>query len=69
MINQNAICGNCGKSYGDHYFEHQVFCFENTNGDIFTDEPNENMIMNMIEEKAPHLREVVIKEWKIKNGH
>ena len=29
------ICGNCNKPYKEHYFEHEIFCFDNTNGDIF----------------------------------
>ena len=69
MINQEAICGCCDKEYGNHYFENEVYCFENTTGDIFTDEPNQLIIFDMMHEKNPELYEQCVSEWKIKNGH
>lgn len=66
---KNTICGNCEKRYSEHYFENEVFCFLNTTSDIFTDEPNESIVLNMIINKYPSLYDKCVSEWKINNGH
>lgn len=68
-MNQKAVCGNCEKAYNEHYFEHEVYCFTNTTGDIFTEEPNDNIVSDIIYEKHHELVQSVINEWKAENGH
>ena len=64
------ICGNCGKLKSEHYHErNEVFCFTDTTGDVFTDEPPEGYIMNQVIEYYPRLYDRIIRQWKIKNGH
>jgi len=65
----DPICGNCGKPLSKHYHENEIYCNALTTGDIFTDEPLEERILDMINEKHPEIVEEVINEWKRENGH
>ena len=65
----DKICGNCGKTFDEHFHERDDFCYEETNGDIFTDEPNDMILVHFLEEEKPTLYQSLILEWKIKNGH
>ncbi|WP_299116962.1 hypothetical protein [uncultured Winogradskyella sp.] len=67
--NKSCICGNCSKPYSEHYFEDEIYCFTNTNGDIFTDEPNDKVIFDMILENYPNLYEAFVFKWKKENGY
>ena len=69
--NMDARCGNCTKSYKDHYLElGNVFCNGFTNGDIWQDEPTEEYISNKLFLNASEEQiEEIVQEWKVKNGH
>jgi hypothetical protein len=64
-----AICGNCGKSFADHYHEDEDYCFENTTGDIFTEEPSDGILVSFIENEHPNIHAQMVSEWKQENGH
>lgn len=48
----SPVCGNCNKPLSAHYHEDEEYCFSDTNGDIFTDEPQDWMVMDMIDDKV-----------------
>lgn len=68
-INPDAICGHCNGRYADHFHEDQDYCFENTNGDTFTDEPSGIVLADWIETEKPELFASIVDEWKKENGH
>ena len=68
-MNKDPICGNCGKVLSEHYHEDKIYCFENTNGDIFTDEPDDMEIINFIKENNEDLYNMLVEEWKKYAGH
>lgn len=73
-LTKNPICGNCGKPLRTHWQNpHNIYCYEHTNGDIFTDEPSEDFIIQEIvkryQELYPNIMEDIVKEWRIDNGH
>jgi hypothetical protein len=63
------ICGNCGKPYGSHYFEREVYCNTVTNGDIWSDDPPEEWVAQEMMDRHPELADAIIREWKERNGH
>lgn len=74
VISADAVCGNCGKPYGQHYFEKygsedRVYCFTDTNGDIFTDTPSDDKIFNMILDDNPDIYDQYLTRWQKANGH
>lgn len=68
-IKQEAICGNCCKRWDEHYHEELPFCNKITNGDIFTDEPNEHAIYDYLMDKEPSFMAEIVNKWKRDNGH
>jgi hypothetical protein len=64
--NQEAIRGNCGKKFSEHYHESEEFCFTDTNGDLFTDDPTDSAILDMFQ---PEEIEAATNKWKKLNGH
>lgn len=71
---KNPICGNCGKPLRTHWQNpHNIYCYEHTNGDIFTDEPNEEWTIEQALEKYlelyPTAWKDIISNWKKENGH
>ena len=62
----DPICGHCGNPHSAHYFENEVYCYEDTTGDTYTDEPCDDFILGMFtdEQKAE-----AISRWKSENGH
>ena len=68
-INPDAICGHCNGRYADHFHEDQDYCFENTNGDTFTDEPSGIVLADWIEIEKPELFAALVNEWKNENNH
>jgi len=73
-LNPNAICANCGRKYKEHYFENygkepRIYCFTNTNGDVFSNEPSDHKILDMILEDNPDLYDRYIERWQKENGH
>jgi len=64
-IENNAICGNCGKTFIQHHFEDGIiFCNTFTTGDIFTDDPSSQILIDFIEENYPKQYERYIRKWK-----
>jgi len=68
-IPPNAICGHCGQERRKHFFEDQVYCFRDTSGDLWSDEPSHEDIGHHVEAVYPELWTKIIKEWKEENGH
>ncbi len=68
-IPDGAICGNCGQRRDKHHFEREIYCFENTNGDLWTDDPRWEDIGAMIEYSRPTLWAELVLKWKRDNGH
>lgn len=69
VMRADPICGNCGKPFSQHYHEHEEFCFPDTTGDIFSDEPREDWVLGQMADRYPHLYEEIELEWKRANGH
>ena len=64
-IENNAICGNCGKEFKEHHFEEgTIYCNIFTTGDIFTDTPSSQILIDFIEENYPKHFERYIRKWK-----
>ena len=57
------ICGNCGNLYIHHIFEDEVYCYQETNGDIFTREPNNEILMDFIENENPDMYKKCLDLW------
>lgn len=68
-INPNAICGYCGQQRYKHYIEDEAYCFPDTNGDLWTNEPCDEMIADMVKEYFPEIWAKVVHKWKTDNGH
>ena len=62
------ICGNCGQPYKAHFIENEVYCYRDTNGDVFTDVPSDSLLIAWIEEKEPKLYEKLVRDWQKDNG-
>ena len=69
MIKKDPICGNCGQPLSKHYHEDDEYCYDNTNGDVFTDEPSDCILLSFIERKHTWLHKQFIHNWKVMNGH
>jgi hypothetical protein len=67
--NPDAICGHCGKPFSKHFHEDETYCFKDTTGDTWTDEPGEENIGFLIQSDHPDIWERFVTEWKQKNGH
>jgi hypothetical protein len=68
-IMKKHTCGNCGKQYSNHYHEDEIYCFEHTNGDVFSSEPSQGEICTYMATYYSDLYEKIIENWKIENGH
>lgn len=68
-INPNAICGHCGQQRYRHYIEDEVYCFPDTNGDLWTDEPSDEMIADIVRDEFPDIWSEAIQKWKKGNGY
>ena len=69
MNNKDPICGNCGNPLSKHYHEDEEYCNKLTNGDIFTDDPNEIILIEFIKKKHPRLYKLLLKDWTKYAGH
>ena len=65
----SAICGHCGKRRDEHFAEDEIYCFKDTTGDLWTDEPGWENIGIMIEAEYPRLWKEMVAKWKEDNGH
>lgn len=68
-VKADPICGNCGQPYSKHYFEREIYCYQNTNGDIYRAEPQESWVLSELADRYPELYEQIVQEWKVDNGH
>jgi len=69
---KDPICGNCGNPLSTHHREahrSDIFCNLTTTGDIYTTEPQEDMITARMVELYPQIYDRIVDEWKRKNGH
>lgn len=69
VMRDDPIYGNCLQKRSKHYHESEIYCFSNTTGDVYTDEPMDSVIACRVLEKYPHLFEEQYLEWKKENGH
>ena len=65
----SAICGHCGNRRDEHFFEDEIYCFKDTNGDLWTSEPGLEKIGLMIETEYPVLWKEMVAKWKEDNGY
>ncbi len=70
----DPICGNCSKPLSEHTKECETyFCYEHTNGDVFTNEPSDEWLLEQIRNYAisinPGIEDALISKWKRDNGH
>lgn len=70
----DPVCGNCGNPRSRHFVESygsevRTYCFLDTNGDVFTSDPSDADIMEMLEERMPEVYESLVATWKRENGH
>lgn len=70
----DPVCGNCGNPLSAHYRERcgaetRVYCNTTTNGDVFTDEPQDSAILQMLVDRMPDIYDALVRDWKRENGH
>lgn len=70
----NPICGNCANPLSAHFVERygdeaRVYCNQQTSGDVFTDEPTDEAIMEMLLERHPQVYEGLRTAWRQEHGH
>lgn len=66
----DPICAACGNKKSRHLFEaNEVFCNDYTNGDVFTSEPSDHQISELLQEHHPNVYQKLIYLWKLENGH
>ena len=65
----DPICGRCEQPLSRHYHEDDDYCYANTNGDVFTDEPHDHIVLGLFEKAYPSAREELVRQWKIDNWH
>ena len=68
-IQADPICGNCQKPLSKHFHETVEYCYSHTNGDIYTEEPDEQMIANRVVDENPEIYDACVAKWKRENGH
>lgn len=66
---KDPICGECGKPLSKHFHEDREYCNEVTNGDVFTDDPSDTMLMAFIRKKSSGIYDRMVTVWKLENGH
>ncbi len=68
-IKSDAVCGNCDKTYKEHYFEDYIYCYEDTNGDTWDEMPREGLLFDIIAERYPDIVMETVLHWRSENGH
>lgn len=66
---KDPVCGNCGNKRSVHYHEDRIYCFDHTNGDVFTDEPSDAILVGWIEYAHTDTHKMLVNDWKHANGH
>ncbi len=73
--NANAVCGNCGNKFSQHFIEtghgedQIAFCNTETNGDIFTSYPSDETLMSFIRVNYENFHTAILRKWQQQNGH
>jgi len=68
----DPICGHCKEPRSKHFTEpdrDELFCTTYTTGDLFTDEPSDDDILELLEQVHPGMCEKLDMMWKEKFGH
>lgn len=70
----DPICGNCGNPLSKHYPERygdelRTYCNTTTSGDVFTDEPQDSAILEMLADRMPEIHDALVADWKREHGH
>lgn len=70
----DPICGHCDKPLSQHHEGYddgaiRVFCYLHTNGDWFSDEPDADALVEILEEERPEVYEEMFYLWRVRNGH
>jgi hypothetical protein len=65
----DPVCGHCGRPLSAHYHENEVYCFQDTTGDIYTDEPSDDHMGSFLRYRHAELYAQLVKEWQAENGH
>jgi len=65
----DPICGNCFAPLSKHFHENEIYCFPNTTGDIFKDEPPDSLILEQLYERHKEEYDDLVLLWKRNNGH
>jgi len=72
MHESDPICGDCGNPKSKHLTKRgrsALFCNADTTGNLFTDEPTQEAILELLEELFPGTEERLDLLWKRNNGH
>lgn len=65
-----AVCAHCGHFYNKHFVERGiVYCNDYTNGDTWSEEPDNESIGALLESHDPALYATYVEQWKRENGH
>ena len=70
----DPICGACDKRLSRHHREQydgvqRIYCNTTTTGDVFTDEPRDAAILEMLAERMPDTHNALVAAWKREHGH
>lgn len=65
---KQKFCGDCGQPYSNHIGKEE-YCYTDTNGNWFTDEPCSEALITFLENEKQELYKSLILEWKKENGH
>lgn len=67
----DPICGHCGgpRSGHEERWDGALYCYATTNGDYFSDEPDPDALIELIQEHHPDAYEDAVRRWRVENGH
>lgn len=68
-ISPGAVCGNCGKTYKEHYHEDEDYCNDQTTGDVFTAEPSPDVLLDHFSRTHPEDFRQLAEAWRRASGH
>lgn len=72
MTQADPICGNCGKPRSQHETEaglEELFCYSHTTGDVFSDEPGDCAIIDLLHKRHPDIHTELVATWRTTHGH
>ena len=70
----DPICGACRNPRSLHHEERHgetdyLFCNLETTGDVFTDEPRDSDLMDLLARERPGVLDEMLHMWRVQNGH